>query len=379
MRVLIVGGGIAGLTCARFLKNQGIDVRIIDHAPEFLHIGYVISVWSIGRKILQKLGVEDVFLQKSHSCHTMTNLDKEGNVLKEIAMGNFIGSIVTLERASLHEILIEVTKDVPIQFDTTIRALHDRGGSIEAQLSDGTKQTFDLIVGADGIESKVRELAFGPCNIHYYGFRGAICWVKNHASFPDQPFQQWGDGKMVWYVPFGNTGRTSLGLGIADRHGTFEQSEGNRVKRLQELFGDFGGVLPNLFSNVEEPEHIFYSDFQDISDHEWGSGRVALIGDSAHAMMPHTGFGASLAMEDAYVLAEELQKVSVTEDVPRAVQKYAERRAPRVYSMREASLRYWRFISKRSKGSAKIRDILCKALPASSIIGRFRRLVNQPI
>ena len=163
LKVLIVGAGLGGLALAGFLDQCDVEYSIIEKCPEWNHEGYALGLWNNGRHMLRKLGLADR-LDKTEICfQTILICDGKGNRLRSYNLSHFYAEFGMayshIRRADLHQWLLErVGRSV--RMGTSLTSLQETEDGVSVQLSDGTEERFDLLVGADGVHSTVRGCCF---------------------------------------------------------------------------------------------------------------------------------------------------------------------------------------------------------------------------
>src|SRR5579859_6004396 len=170
MKTLIVGAGIGGLALAAHLRKNGHELVVVEQTTAWKQVGYILGLWSNGIRTLDEFGFPERVQQLG-----MPDIDEymryeNGALLKHIdyrTLTERYGPIVLILRSDLHSAVQEVAEGIPIRFGTTVNALEQRKDGVSATLSDGSREVFDLVVGADGIHSRVRELLFGPVALSY--------------------------------------------------------------------------------------------------------------------------------------------------------------------------------------------------------------------
>lgn len=331
MKILVVGAGIAGCTVAALLRKYNVgEVTVIEKTPELRDIGYLLAFWGTGRKILRELDIEAKIIDRGHEYELDIIMDQHGRVMKMIPSPiEKVGQTVVIRRADLHHGLFDLLAGTDVRFDTTITLMRQEDGKVYVELSDGTKEYFDLVVGADGIHSSVRERIFGTKFLRYYGWGAWIWWMPENYKFKKDPMGYYGGGRVCATAPF-------YGTSVAIAIGTVRPGTGKdpalRNTILKSLFADFCDDARAIIDTVSSAKHVYYDDIAEIQMPLWHRGRVVLIGDAQHAVSPVSGMGASMAMEDASVLVDELRHGKTVEG---ALDQFATRREKRIRHFRK--------------------------------------------
>ena len=378
MKILIVGGGIAGTTLAAFLqKNKKNKITLIDQAPKFGNIGFAIALWGNGQRVLKELGLTKSLVEKSgYPIPWDVVENSRGRVLSSIYFDIFkaFGPTVVLSRAELHESLISLLKNIDIRFGTTINKINNSENQTEVMFSDGKKETFDLVVGADGVHSKVRELVFGSNFLKYNGWRVWSFWIPEQMAHPAGAVDIIDDGKVYLIYPLYDKAVAMFGVTMPPKAKTVN------ISPIEDLHKAFKGFKPSVHSAIDaitDPK-IFNDDINHVEMKDWWyKGRVILIGDAQHAISPITGMGASLALEDAFVLANELNKVS-PRSISLALRKFSQRRSLRMRKMKKAAKRIDDWIL--ARGFIGIaRDLVTPWIPKGYFVNPIINLLKEKI
>lgn len=355
MRVLIVGGGVAGLTLAALLEQRGFTPLVVEKTREYHDAGYAIGLWPAGSRILKGLKLFTKLCDAGVDCSRYIIANESGDTLHSFSLDPLTkryGPLVDVSRLDLIELLRSAVSDRHIRFGVTVRQISEVSGGIVAELDDGSTDVFDVIVGCDGIHSSLRQLAFGDTHVDYSGVAGWAFWLPPDFVPPPEIVEYWGAGKFVGMYPvrrrFGAVVAVHCPLGTPDPAET-------RADRVRSAFAGFGGIVPWVLRELPAPECMFRVDFSDLRIDEWTRGRVVLIGDAAHAMLPTAGMGASMAMESAAVLAEELCRTDSRFLTP-CLQQYASRRRARVDRIQSQSRRLARVMFAGKSLMARLRD-----------------------
>lgn len=343
MKILIVGGGIAGLTLSAFLKKSGADVTIVEKAPKWATIGYVITLFPNGLSILKRLGLDEKTINQSKVLTDYRVKDMSGRDLWGFDFSSLRASlpVIEIERSALHRTLVDANKDARMIMDTRVVALSQDADGVDVELSNGSKDRFDLVVGADGIGSSVRSFITPRVKRSYTGFTYWLARVKSLPTMQKGIMQYLGSGKFFGVFPSGDADDAVVSFGLPAK----EHSYGDPLQALAVIRKRFRGsdkVVDAALDKISlDPSDLFHSDDEEIRDKRWYSGRVVLLGDAVHALSPILGMGASMAMEDACVLSLELSKASVKEGLV----AYKKRRQPRIAMLEESSIAIHKAIS----------------------------------
>jgi len=333
-RILIVGGGIGGLSAAAALHTCGFTPELIERSDAWRAVGAGIAMQPNGLRLLRTLGVGTAVERAGTVIRYWDFCDEQGEVLSATdltVLWRDVGPFIGIARRELQRALLAAAAAVPSRLGTSIKSLTQDGDGVAVELSDRSAATYDLVIGADGVGSAVRELAFdAPPPV--YG--GQMVW---RSLAPVRPkglaHLQFllGDGCFFGLCPVGSD--QTYGFGNVAGPPLRDPVEG-RLARLCERFAHFGDVVQEYLAALDSDAAVHYSTIEWLEQERWCHGRVVLIGDAAHASSPMMGQGGSLAVEDAVVLADSLR---AADTVDRALEDYVVRRSPRVRWVREQS------------------------------------------
>jgi FAD-dependent urate hydroxylase len=320
-RILVVGAGLAGLALARALRRAGFDPEVIERAERWDGGGTGMYLPANGVRALRTLGLEAAVAARAAPIPRQRLLDHRGRLLAEIDLRELwgdVGACVALPRADLHQVLRD---GVPVRMGRTVTSLERVDGPVAVRFDDGGDGEYDLVVGADGLHSGIRRLAGDrrpPVAVGQQSWR----WL----SEPDGPPEvtTWtvllGRGASFLTVPMGG------GAVYCYADTTGGNGDGDPVGRLRERFAGFAAPVPGLLAQLHDPARIHAAPIQQVAAEQWGRGAVVLVGDAAHGMSPNMAEGASLAFEDALVLAASVRDAAT---VGQALAAFVARRSPR--------------------------------------------------
>ncbi|WP_431681408.1 FAD-dependent monooxygenase [Kitasatospora sp. KL5] len=330
LRVLVHGGGIGGLSLAVALARRGHTVEVAEVREQLDALGVGIIQPSNALHVMRELGVLEACLQAGFEWEVLTICDPAGATLAKIPQPRMDEAPANngIPRPALADLLGRAAAEAgaTIRFGTTVTELADDGEGVDVTLSDGSTGRWDLVVGFDGIGSPLRTRLYGDrYRPQYTGFAN---W---RVTVPRQPEVQ---GVVM---STGNLAAKALLTPITDElmylGAVFAEAEDFRPDpekahgQLAERLSGFGGPVAEALAQVTDPAAVVYSRISQVTvDEPWHVGRVVLAGDAAHASTPHLAQGAAMAVEDALVLAQELD---AAESVPAALQAWEARRRPR--------------------------------------------------
>jgi 2-polyprenyl-6-methoxyphenol hydroxylase-like FAD-dependent oxidoreductase len=330
LRVLVHGGGIGGLSLAVALARHGHTVEVAELREQLDALGVGIIQPSNALHVMRELGLLEDCLKAGFEWEVLTICDPSGTTLAKIPQPRMDGAPANngIPRPALAEVLGRAAAEAGalVRFGTTITELADDGEGVDVTLSDGSTGRWDLVVGFDGIGSPLRTRLYGDrYRPEYTGFAN---W---RVTLPRQPEVQ---GVVM---STGNLAAKALLTPITDElmylGSVFAEAEDFRPdperahEQLSERLAGFGGPVAEALTQVTDPAAVVYSRISQVTVEEpWHVGRVVLAGDAAHASTPHLAQGAAMAVEDALVLARELD---AADSVPAALQAWEERRRPR--------------------------------------------------
>ncbi|MGW5112961.1 FAD-dependent monooxygenase [Nocardia sp. NPDC004123] len=351
-RILIVGGGVAGLTFAAALKRHGASADVVDLAPEWRPVGSGIAIGFNGVLALNSIGLGGAVQERGVPLNSVTLLDSDGNRMNGFGFSSvadvYGASTTGIHRGALHDVLAGALENSP-RLGITVTALRELSESVVAEFSDGTSAEYDLVVGADGRNSKVRNLVFGEVDRQYVGYCAIRVVIPRPQGFEGM-CELWGSGRRMGILPIGEDLLYSYSTFLSARGAVRDPSE--NMNLLRELFRDFKGPARYIVDSDPDEDSIHCGDIEQVVLPRWISRRVVLIGDAAHAMSPDLGQGGSMAIEDAITLARIL--VNSTE-IEAALNRFQASRYKRVRDIQRKSRQYGWVVHRRTPPALAVR------------------------
>jgi 2-polyprenyl-6-methoxyphenol hydroxylase-like FAD-dependent oxidoreductase len=333
-RILIVGAGIAGLALGRALRLEGFLPEIVERTGALPAGGAGLYVPGNGVRALKVLGLADEVLTRAVRITHQRILDHRGRRLAEIDLTQFwnpVGPCVGIARRELQRILLDGA-GVPIRLGTTVKMLSQDSDEVNVVFADGSSGTYDLVVGADGIHSSMRQMVFDAPRPRHLG---QVSWrfLVDYSRRIDAWTAMLGRQRAFLRVPVGPNRLYCY----ADLVSPAALDPSHRdVDRFRALFEDFAEPVPTILGALDGFESIHFAPIEEIATATWVRGRVVLVGDAAHATSPNMAQGASMALEDALVLTHTLATHS---SAAAALSAFADRRRNRLRWLRRRTHR----------------------------------------
>lgn len=340
----VVGAGIGGLTAALALLQAGFDVHVYEQAPALSEVGAGIQVSPNASRVLHGLGLADPLAR--HAVRPLAWHQRrwdDGETLLRTPLGESVEAAFGFPHYQIHrgDLLGALAGAVPterVHLEHRLTGLRDRGDRVEARFANGVRAEVDLLVGADGIHSVTRTLLFGPGHPRFTGcaaYRGLVPADRLRALALEVTSQVWmGPGRhFVHYFVSG--GRLVNFVAVVEQDSWTRESWTDRGK-VEDALAAFDGWHPQVRGILESVDATFiWALFDRAPLERWSDGRIVLLGDACHAMLPFMAQGAAQAMEDGAALAACL--ISRGGDIGGAVSDYERLRIPRVSKIHATS------------------------------------------
>lgn len=396
MHVLIAGGGIGGLAAAAALLQRGIDVDVYEQATELKEVGAGIQISPNGNRVLDALGVFQTL--KALSCDPVRKEFRLWNTgrpwpmfsLGKTVVANYGYPYLTVYRPDLHGALadrVRALKPDAIHLSSPAAGLRQDAEGVELQLKDGRSVRGDVLIGADGVRSVVRNTLWGPTNPEFSGmvaWRGLIPMEALPEHMQTPVGSTWiGPGGHVVTYPLHKSRIMNFVATIEGR--TWDHAGSSAPGTTEECLRDFAGWHEDVLTMIRlSPTLLQWALARRDPIPQWTQGRVSLLGDAAHATLPFLAQGAVHSIEDGMVLARCLEGVA-SSDAPSALQRYEAARIERTSRMvRGATANTERFHSRELATEDSAEKYLQREWSESPIFERYDWLyrydaVNGPI
>lgn len=364
--VAVVGGGICGLTAALALERRGWTPTVYEAASAYRPVGAGLLLQTNALLVFDRLGIADRVEDAGVPLSGSVIRSSGGRVLKRfdldgVERAEFDRGFVAVHRAALQRLLLDEL-DAAVETGTACEAV-ETPGSPTVRFADGTRVRPDVVVGADGIDSAVRETVdpgVAPRTLDGVVYRAVV-----EADVPEEwrarGVEVWGEGSYVGGAPLDDD--RFYWFATAPEPFTADPADHERaVPALRERFAGYPDPVPAVVDSLDA-EDVFRTDLRDVPRLDrWHRGSVVLAGDAAHAMLPFAGQGAAQAVEDALTLAHALD---VRDDPTAAFEVFATERRPRADGIRAESRRLGRLGAVRSRVGCRLRNLAAGAFPAT--------------
>ncbi len=376
MRVLISGAGIAGLSLAICLERRGIAWSLVERSPALRDAGYMIDFFGPGYDAAEKLGLLEDLERIHYPVSRLVFLDGEGREKASVPYAVFRRLLddrhFNFMRGDLERLLAgRLPESGDVRYGVTIASLRPGAASVGVEFSDGTAADFDVVVGADGVHSGVRALAFGEEDgfVRFIGYHTAAfilpvvpAALRDIGAF----FTLTRPGRQVAVYPIRGGRLATFFLHRAGQRLTRTSFEAAR-EELRSTYGDMGWVVPALLEQCDRPT-MYFDDVSQVVVPRWSVGRTVLLGDACQCVSLLAGQGASMAVAGAFVLADEL--ASAGRDVPAALSRYEERLRPAIETRQAAGRRIARWFVPDTEFRIAVRNFVMR-VAGSPAAGRL--------
>jgi 2-polyprenyl-6-methoxyphenol hydroxylase-like FAD-dependent oxidoreductase len=381
-KVVVAGGGIGGLTATIALRRAGFEVVVFERATELREVGAGLLLAANAQKALAKLGLAEAVARLGTPASAGEIRSWRGHVLASIPAAELEKKIGTssaaVHRADLQALLVREVEDGTLRLGTEVEAFEQDESGVRVLFADGGQESADILIGADGLRSRVRAGLFGPKEPRYAGYTAWRAVVE-----PNEDLLPWGAGFESWGRG-ARFGCAHVGRGRVYWFATANAPEGGKdgppgstagaKATLSHLFSGWHRPVVDLVEAAEEGT-ILRTDIYDREPlgERWGIGRVTLLGDAAHPMTPNLGQGACQAIEDAVVLARCLGERGATAE---SLRSYERLRSDRVAMVVRRSRRVGSIGQVKNPAICWLRDRALAMIPPKAQLGQLEEVVG---
>jgi 2-polyprenyl-6-methoxyphenol hydroxylase-like FAD-dependent oxidoreductase len=364
MRIAISGAGVAGAALAHWLHRTGHVPTVIEQAPQFRTGGYMIDFWGVGYQVAKRMGIEGPIRDAGYQIECLRSVGSRGQVKAEVDVSAFrrmIGDDFTsLPRGDLAAAIYTTIEDkVETIFGDSIVTVDERSDGVGLTFARSAPRDFDLLIGADGLHSNVRDLVFGPEKSfeHYLGCKVGACMVDGYRPRDE-----------LVYVTYCSPGRQLARCALRGDRTMFlfifradhDSIEVAPKGQLRKQFGDVGWESRDMLAALDDTDDLYFDVVSQIRMDRWSRGRVQLIGDAAGCISLLGGEGTGLAIAEAYALAGELERAGT--DYRRAFDAYETRLHPFIKAKQANAVKYIPFFATRTRFGLWFRNLAMRTM-----------------
>jgi 2-polyprenyl-6-methoxyphenol hydroxylase-like FAD-dependent oxidoreductase len=350
MRVLISGAGIAGPTPAFWLSRYGLEPTIVERAPQLRTGGYIIDFWGLGFDVADRMGLLPEIRSRGYVAREVRVVNSNGKRISGFSFETLSravqGRYISLARSDLAaSIYRAIEGKVETIFGDSIAGIDQTAEGVRVGFETGRVRDFDLVIGADGLHSHVREIVFGPQKQFekYLGYKVAAFEVEGYRPRDELVYVMYTEvGQQIGR--FAMHGYRTFFMFIFAAPEIEETAIGNiqaQKDLLRKRFGNSGWECPKILDALDGTKELYFDRVSQIfmgpQAASWTRNRVSLVGDAAFCVSLLAGQGSALAMTSAYILAGELHRAG--RDYATAFARYQERFAPYVFQKQKSALR----------------------------------------
>ncbi|MDE2379283.1 FAD-binding domain [Bradyrhizobium sp.] len=368
--VLISGAGIAGPALAFWLKAAGFEPTIVERTPTLRSGGYVIDFWGLGYDLAERMGLIEEINRIGYHVREVRIVDEAGNrvagfgtnVFSELTGGRF----VTLPRSALSRLLFgKVKASIDTVFGDEVIGIEQQADGVRVALAHAGERRFDLLIGADGLHSQVRKLAFGPHSLFekHLGYAVAAFEASDYRPRDEDAYLMYGEpGRMLGRFTLRDN--RALFLFVFAANDLPDSLEGQKAL-LRDLYGRGGWECKHALNEMDRTDELYFDSVSQITMQNWSHGRVALVGDAAFCVSLLAGQGSALAMIAAYVLAGELNASHGR--YQQAFACYEARLRSYIETKQRGAERFARALAPRTRAGLRFRNLVIDAFAIPGI------------
>jgi 2-polyprenyl-6-methoxyphenol hydroxylase-like FAD-dependent oxidoreductase len=369
MKILISGAGIAGPTLAYWLRYYGFQPTIVERTPKLRTGGYIIDFWGIGFDVAEQMGLLPDIRREGYTAREVRVVGDGNRVagfpvesVSRIANGRY----VSIPRGELAALIYRHIEDrIETFFNDCIAAIEQKPDRVQVEFASGRTREFDLVIGADGLHSRVREIAFGPEPQfeRYLGYKVVAFEASGYRPRDELVYVMHTEvGQQVGRFALRDD-RTLFFFIFSDPSPSIPDDTSAQKDLLHRRFGHSGWECPQILRALESASDLYFDRVSQIKmdgANSWSCDRVALVGDAAFCVSLLAGQGSALAMAAAYILAGELHRAGG--DYRSAFAQYQRQFSPFVQRKQRSALKFAGTFAPKSRFSMAVRNAIMNML-----------------
>lgn len=370
MKILISGGGIAGMTVANYLRRQGHTPVVLEKAAAFSNVGFVLSLKSFGVEIMRELGLEAGLRARATRSNYINFFTAAGKLVRRLdfeTINQNLADSIMAPRASIHDVLYQAIKDkVEVRFATTITSLALDNEKVSVRLSDESSITADMLIIAEGIRSTTRSIVWQDSPVEDLNIFYAAARIPGKHAYSKGEYHSYRGVKKIFAILPLSEDELALQC-------NFHQSvTGNNIETvskgmLGEIFSDLPSAVVSLITDAESNQNIYFDKIAMVHESVLYKGRIVMLGDAGYCPTPLSGMGASLGIFGAKALTHFLSDSAGR--LPTAFERYNTLMQPIIQKFQTNARANAKTFLPMSKRALRLNDLIMKLVP-SAIISR---------
>jgi 2-polyprenyl-6-methoxyphenol hydroxylase-like FAD-dependent oxidoreductase len=378
MKIIVNGAGIAGPTLAYWLRKAGHEVLLVEEAPQLRRGGYVIDFGLVGYDIAEKMGLIPRLRELGYLVRELRFVDRHGRTSSSAPVDALArvthGRYITLRRSDLAATVYgALDGTVETIFGDSVASIEEEAQGVRVGFDHAPPREADLLIGADGLHSRVRQLVFGPdAGVEVsLGYHVAAFEVDGYRPRDELVYVGYGvPGRQVWRFSM-REDKTLFLLVFRDQYLSAESpaNEEDCKSVLTHIFADVGWECPQMLAAMASVSGIYFDRVSQIRLDRWTKGRTALVGDAAASVSLVAGQGSLLAMAEAYVLAGEL--CNCCSDYGAAFARYEQQLMPWLRRKQQSAAKFASSFAPRTAFGIAFRNLVMRLMWLRFVVDFF--------
>lgn len=315
-RILVTGASIAGPALAYWLWRRGAEVTVLEQAPALRPGGQAVDARGVAKEAIRRMGLEDAVLEARTRTAGAHTVDADGRILEstsaqDAAGDGYIAEIEIL-RGDLARLLVDATRDtVEYRFGDRIDAVRQDADGVDVALASGRRERYDLVIGAEGLHSRLRRQVFGPDEefVRHLGLALAFYTVPDETGLDGWATDYHDGSRFAGLRPLPDGQRAIAMLAFPVTDAEFDGAHRDPARQRALLRAGMAGAgwrIPRLLEHLDGADDLYLDQVAQVVMRRWHDGRIGLFGDAAFCASPMSGAGTGLALVGALLLASEL-------------------------------------------------------------------------
>jgi 2-polyprenyl-6-methoxyphenol hydroxylase-like FAD-dependent oxidoreductase len=381
LRILISGAGVAGVTIAQLLRQQGLHPVLIERDKPQSGSGYMLALLPLVDPVMHRLDLQQRYREQSQVFDTYALHGRHSQLIQQTSMQELLGDFGEyrgIERGALLDVL--ASGGTPVTYETTIASMQHDQAAVQIRFAAPTgtvESSFDALIVTEGMHSTTRSMILPDTQVETFdsGWGGWVAWTDADPAHAETGEEFWGAGCFVGLYPVKN--RTGV-IVCGDRAET-AAGKASFIATVRASLGGHNSRCDQALNAVSADPDSYFWTLTDCRSAHWATGRTLLLGDTAAGFLPTAGVGAALAMEAAGQLAQRLSEVS-SAGVATALHDFERSQRPRTEAAQGNSRQLARLTFRRSNTVAAVRDVVLRTIPLRLALGPIRKLhTNAPV